>query len=50
MKFELSQVYKDFDAIVGPTAPSVAWKIGEKVADPVQMYLEDMYTAPANLT
>jgi aspartyl-tRNA(Asn)/glutamyl-tRNA(Gln) amidotransferase subunit A len=47
---ELTKVYKDFDAIIGPTTPSLAWKIGEKVDDPIQMYLEDIYTAVANVT
>src|SRR5713101_3753076 len=37
------------DVIVGPTAPTVAFKIGAKAADPVQMYLNDIYTIPANL-
>ena len=33
-----------------PTAPSPAFKIGEKISDPVAMYLEDIFTVPANLT
>jgi len=37
------------DVIVGPTSPTVAFKIGAKAADPVQMYLNDIYTIPANL-
>jgi aspartyl-tRNA(Asn)/glutamyl-tRNA(Gln) amidotransferase subunit A len=40
---------KDCDLIVGPTSPSVAFRIGEKVADPVKMYLGDIYTIAANL-
>jgi len=35
--------------IVGPTMPNLAWKIGEKAADPLQAYLEDVLTVPANL-
>lgn len=35
--------------IVGPTAPSVAWKVGEICDDPLKMYLEDAYTIPASL-
>lgn len=35
--------------IVGPTAPGVAWKIGEISEDPLKMYLEDAYTIPASL-
>jgi aspartyl-tRNA(Asn)/glutamyl-tRNA(Gln) amidotransferase subunit A len=37
------------DVIVGPTSPTVAFRIGAKTADPVQMYLNDIYTIPANL-
>ena len=37
------------DVIVGPTSPTVAFRIGEKVADPVTMYLTDVYTIGANL-
>ncbi|MFA6329624.1 MAG: Asp-tRNA(Asn)/Glu-tRNA(Gln) amidotransferase subunit GatA, partial [Candidatus Micrarchaeia archaeon] len=35
--------------IVGPTMPNLPWKIGEKAADPLQSYLEDVLTVPANL-
>ncbi len=41
--------FKRCDLIVGPTAPTVAFKIGAKAADPVQMYLNDIYTVPVNL-
>jgi aspartyl-tRNA(Asn)/glutamyl-tRNA(Gln) amidotransferase subunit A len=37
------------DFIVGPTMPNLAWKVGEKAADPLQSYLEDVLTVPANL-
>jgi aspartyl-tRNA(Asn)/glutamyl-tRNA(Gln) amidotransferase subunit A len=37
------------DIIVGPVAPNVAGKLGEKVSDPTQMYLEDIYTLSPNL-
>ena len=37
------------DVIMGPTTPSVAFKFGEKSADPVQMYLSDIYTIAVNL-
>jgi aspartyl-tRNA(Asn)/glutamyl-tRNA(Gln) amidotransferase subunit A len=36
-------------AIITPTTPSPAWKIGEKVNDPLKMYLEDIFTVPANI-
>jgi aspartyl-tRNA(Asn)/glutamyl-tRNA(Gln) amidotransferase subunit A len=35
--------------ILCPTAPSTAYKLGEKTSDPLQMYLGDMYTIPVNL-
>ncbi len=37
------------DVIMGPTSPSTAFKLGEKAADPVQMYLSDIYTIAVNL-
>ena len=37
------------DVLMGPVAPQVAWKIGEKSKDPVEMYLEDIYTLSPNL-
>ena len=42
--------FKDVDLIATPTAPSPAFKIGEKASDPVAMYLEDIFTVTANLT
>ena len=41
--------FKVCDLVLGPTSPSVAFKIGAKVADPVKMYLNDIYTIAANL-
>jgi aspartyl-tRNA(Asn)/glutamyl-tRNA(Gln) amidotransferase subunit A len=41
--------FKNCDVIVGPTSPSTAFRIGEKSADPVQMYLSDIYTTAVNL-
>ena len=38
-----------FDAIVAPTSPSVAWRFGTKLADPVAMYLSDACTLPVNM-
>lgn len=43
------QAFEKVDVIMGPTSPSVAFKIGEKVADPISMYLSDIYTIAANL-
>lgn len=41
--------FKECDVIMGPSAPSVAFKAGEKVDDPVAMYLQDIYTISTNL-
>jgi aspartyl-tRNA(Asn)/glutamyl-tRNA(Gln) amidotransferase subunit A len=41
--------FRDCDLIVGPAAPSVAFDLGAKSTDPVQMYLDDLYTIPINL-
>ncbi|HVU99175.1 MAG TPA: Asp-tRNA(Asn)/Glu-tRNA(Gln) amidotransferase subunit GatA [Puia sp.] len=43
-------IFKDFDVIILPTAPSTAWHTGEKMDDPISMYLADIYTVYANLT
>jgi aspartyl-tRNA(Asn)/glutamyl-tRNA(Gln) amidotransferase subunit A len=44
------KAFGSVDAIATPTAPSAAFKIGEKTNDPVAMYLEDIFTVTANLT
>ena len=41
--------FKVCDVIMGPTSPTTAFKLGEKAADPVQMYLSDIYTIAVNL-
>jgi aspartyl-tRNA(Asn)/glutamyl-tRNA(Gln) amidotransferase subunit A len=46
---DFAEAFKLCDLVVGPTTPTVAFKIGAKAADPVQMYLNDLYTVPANL-
>ncbi len=43
------EAFKVCDVILGPTSPSTAFKLGEKAADPVQMYLSDIYTIAVNL-
>ncbi|MEO8137867.1 MAG: Asp-tRNA(Asn)/Glu-tRNA(Gln) amidotransferase subunit GatA [Betaproteobacteria bacterium] len=45
-----AQAYQRCDVILGPTAPSPAFKFGAKTDDPVQMYLNDIFTIAANLT
>ena len=46
---EFEDVFKRFDAVVMPTTPTAAFRLGEKVADPLQMYLNDILTIPANI-
>jgi aspartyl-tRNA(Asn)/glutamyl-tRNA(Gln) amidotransferase subunit A len=46
---DFAEAFTQCDVIAGPTAPTVAFRLGEKTADPVQMYLGDIYTTPANL-
>lgn len=41
--------FTQVDVIVTPTAPTVAWKLGEKGTDPLALYLEDVFTIPASL-
>ncbi len=43
------RAFEDVDVIMGPTSPSVAFRLGEKTADPVSMYLSDIYTIAVNL-
>jgi aspartyl-tRNA(Asn)/glutamyl-tRNA(Gln) amidotransferase subunit A len=46
---DFAKVFEQVDVIAGPVSPTVAWKIGEKSDDQVQMYLADIYTLPASL-
>lgn len=46
---DFNHVFADYDVILHPTTPTTAFKIGEKVDDPVKMYLEDICTVPVNL-
>jgi aspartyl-tRNA(Asn)/glutamyl-tRNA(Gln) amidotransferase subunit A len=46
---DFQAAFKECDVILGPVAPDVAWRLGEKSEDPVQMYLEDIYTLSTNL-
>ncbi len=49
VKRDFLKAFTDVDAILTPTSPSVAWNIGEKMADPLTMYLSDIYTVSANV-
>ena len=46
---DFQAAFSQCDVILGPVAPDVAWRLGEKSKDPVQMYLEDIYTLSTNL-
>lgn len=43
------EVFSKFDAIIGPVAPTPAFKLGENTSDPIKMYLADIMTVPASL-
>lgn len=47
---ETRKIFQDFDFIILPTTPTTAFKIGEKIEDPIAMYLADIFTVQANLT
>ena len=46
---DFAQAFEKVDALVSPTTPTPAFKLGEKSADPLQMYLADIFTSAANL-
>jgi aspartyl-tRNA(Asn)/glutamyl-tRNA(Gln) amidotransferase subunit A len=46
---DFAEAFTRFDFLLSPTAPLVAFKIGEKMADPLAMYLTDLCTIPVNL-
>jgi aspartyl-tRNA(Asn)/glutamyl-tRNA(Gln) amidotransferase subunit A len=46
---DFAAAFKQVDCILTPTAPSAAFAIGEKSDDPIEMYLNDVFTVPANL-
>ncbi|MBE6350330.1 MAG: Asp-tRNA(Asn)/Glu-tRNA(Gln) amidotransferase subunit GatA [Spirochaetaceae bacterium] len=47
---EISQLFQDFDIILCPTCPTPAFKLGQKVDDPLEMYLSDLFTTFVNLS
>jgi aspartyl-tRNA(Asn)/glutamyl-tRNA(Gln) amidotransferase subunit A len=47
---DFTKAFKDVDVVLTPTAPTPAFKIGEKASDPISMYLADIFTVTANLT
>ena len=50
LKETTDNLFKQYDFILSPTTPDVAFKFGENTDDPIKMYLEDIYTVMANLT
>jgi aspartyl-tRNA(Asn)/glutamyl-tRNA(Gln) amidotransferase subunit A len=49
IKRDFQEAFEKVDALLAPVTPTAAFKIGEKVRDPLAMYLSDVYTVPANL-
>ncbi|MFC2050575.1 Asp-tRNA(Asn)/Glu-tRNA(Gln) amidotransferase subunit GatA [Chloroflexota bacterium] len=49
IRMEFDQAFEKYDALITPTSPTVPFKIGEKVDDPMQMYLSDVCTLPINI-
>ncbi|MBU5584808.1 hypothetical protein KQJ29_35375, partial [Enterococcus sp. S181_ASV_20] len=49
IKQDFDKVFADYDLIIGPTSPTVAFGIGENIDDPITMYLNDILTIPVNL-
>lgn len=49
IKQDFDKVYEKFDVLLSPTAPSTAFKFGEKANDPISMYLSDIFTMSVNL-
>ena len=49
IKRDFDTAFEECDLIISPTAPTVAFKIGEEVDDPIKMYMNDAWTVPVNL-
>jgi aspartyl-tRNA(Asn)/glutamyl-tRNA(Gln) amidotransferase subunit A len=49
LKEKTDAIFRDYDFIMMPAAPTTAWKLGDKSADPVEMYLADIFTVQANM-
>ena len=49
MRKDFEEAFREVDVVMAPTAPTPAFRIGEKVEDPLQMYLSDIFTIPVNL-
>lgn len=49
IKKDFDEAFEKVDVIIAPTSPTVAFRLGEKVEDPLKMYLSDVFTIPVNL-
>ena len=49
VKRDFERAFEEVDILVAPTSPTTAFKIGERIEDPLKMYLADIYTCPVNL-
>lgn len=49
MKNDYDKIFEEYDVVIGPTAPTPAFKVGEKTDDPLTMYASDILTIPVNL-
>lgn len=49
IKQDFGEAFRKCDVIVGPVSPTPAWNLGEKIDDPLAMYLSDVYTVPPSL-
>ena len=49
IKQDFDRVFEEYDVIIGPTAPTVAFNIGEEVGDPIKIYANDILTIPVNM-
>jgi aspartyl-tRNA(Asn)/glutamyl-tRNA(Gln) amidotransferase subunit A len=45
----MTKIFGSYDILLTPTAPNLPWKLDAKTNDPLSMYLEDLYTVPANI-
>ncbi len=50
IKREYDDIFRDFDVLIGPTAPTPAFKLGERIKDPLTMYMSDVLTVSANIS
>jgi len=50
IKKDFDEAFKELDAVIAPTSPTTAFKIGERTSDPLSMYLSDIYTISCNLS